>query len=407
MSILDVDQIRSRFPALDRHVGEKPAVYFDGPGGSQTPQAVIDAIGGVLSRGISNLGGRFAASDFAEEVVDGARQAARDYLGVPTGGEVAFGPSMTALTMIAAEALTPIMTEGDEIVVTRLDHDANISPWLFLAERTGAVIRWVDFDPEDECRLGDVSVGPRTKLVAITHASNALGVIPDVTAACRAAREVGAISYVDAVHHAAHSPVDMGKLDADFVAASAYKFCGPHVGVLAMGPRVAHSVRPVHIRPVTPESPGWWERGTPSFEALAGVTAAVDYLASLGEGSSRRDRLIESGRLTHAVTTNLVRRTFAGIEEMPGVSVIGPGAGGARTPTLGVHVEGVHPATTAARLAEEGIFVWSGHNYALEVMRRLGKLESGGLVRVGFMHYNTEREVDRLLAVLDRVSTGG
>ena len=402
----DVDEVRSRFPALQRHLEGRPVVYFDGPGGSQTPRSVIRAISHVLERGISNLGGPFSASVEADHLVTEARLAGADLLNVPDGGQVAFGPSMTALTLIAAEALSRDWGPEDEVVLTRLDHDANVSPWLFAAERTGATVRWVDFDPDDGCRLASVEdmVTPRTRLVAITHASNAVGTIPDVATACAAARSVGAVTYVDAVHYAAHDVVDMTALDADFVACSAYKFCGPHVGLLAIGPRMVDEVGPIHIRPVKNRDPDQWERGTLPFELLAGVTAAVDYLASLGDGATRRHRLTSGIGRAHAATTRLTTRFFEELDQLDHVTVFGPGRDEPRTSTVALEAEGLHPAEVAGRLGNAGIFTWPGHYYALEVMRRLGKLDDGGLTRIGFMHYNTIGEVERLVEALDAMA---
>ncbi len=394
--------VRDRFPALGRTVDGKPAVYFDGPAGSQVPTEVIEAIGRPLRVGISNLGGAFAASAESERIVSDARRAAADLLAVPQGGTVAFGQSMTALNLMVAEALRNRLGPGDEIVLTRLDHDANISPWLFVAEATGASIRWIDFDPGDGCRLvaPQEAITAKTRVLAVTHASNALGVIPDVAGLCRAARERGAITVVDAVHFAAHGAVDMARLDCDFLLCSAYKFHGPHVGLLALGPRVLEDVRPVRIRPAPTDAPGSWERGTPSFELQAGVTAAIDYLASLGSGEDRRARLVSGLDWAHRQTGRLVNRFMAGIEPMHHVRLFGPGPDEPRTPTMAIEIMGVKPQSAAEELGRAGIFTWPGHNYALEVMRRLDRLESGGLLRVGFMHYNTEDELDRTLDVI-------
>lgn len=398
----DVASVRGRFPALARVVAGRPAVWLDGPGGSQSPRSVIDAIGAVLTSGVSNLGGPFVASDFAGAIVDDARAAMADLFHAAEPRQIAFGPSMTALTLAAARSLGRGWGPGDEVVVTRLDHDANISPWLIAAEESGATVRWVDFSPEDGCVLDGVegALSARTKLLAITHASNAVGTIPDVAGACAAARAVGALSYVDAVHYSQHGIVDVQALDCDFLAASAYKFHGPHLGVLYLGRRVVDTVEPVHIRPVPSSAPGSWERGTAAFELLAGVTAAVDYLASLGAGLDRRQRLVSGIGSASSHTDALATQFVNGLAGLDHVTMFGPRPGQPRTPTFAIEVDGWSPGDVAAALGEQGIFVWAGHYYALEALRRLGRLESGGLTRVGFLHYNTSEEVDRLLAAL-------
>ncbi len=403
---LDVAGVRSLFPALRRTVDGRAAAWFDGPGGSQCPQPVIDAIGSVLSTGVSNLGGHFVASESAAEIIEGARSAMADLFNAPSGEQIAFGPSMTALTLAAARVLARQWSPGDELVLTRLDHDANVSPWLLAAEESGATVRWVDFDPDDGCALGRVEavLTDRTKLLALTHASNAVGTIPEVIEACAAARRVGALTFVDAVHFAPHGVIDVQRLDCDFLVASAYKFHGPHVGVLHLGERVVDAVEPVHIRPASSTAPGSWEAGTPPFELLAGVTAAVEYLASLGEGPDRRSRLVSGIGAASAHTDRLAGRFLAGIEAIDGVTLFGPGTERLRTPTFAIEVDGTTPGETARRLGAQGLFVWDGHYYALEVMRRLDRLSTGGLVRVGFLHYNTVDEVDRLLTALSELA---
>lgn len=398
---LDIHAVRERFPALRRTVEGQPVAWFDGPGGSQVPDSVIAAIAGVLEVGVSNLGGRFDASAFAGELVHGARTAMADFFGAPSPDRIAFGQSMTSLTLAVARALSDRWGPGDEVVLTRLDHDANVSPWLLAAERSGATVRWVDFDPDRGCALDPVEsvLSDRTVHLAITHASNAVGTIPDVAAACAAARAVGATTFVDAVHYSAHGVVDVGALDCDFLAASAYKFYGPHVGVLFLGDRVV-DLAPERIRPAPDRAPGSWEPGTASFEALAGVTAAVDYLASLGWGDQRRVRLETGiGRAARA-TDLLVEHFFGALEELPHVHLHGPPLGAPRTATFALEVDGHTPAEVQEELGRRGIYTWAGHYYALEALRRLGRLDSGGLLRVGFLHYNTVEEVDRLLDVL-------
>lgn len=399
----DVLGVRDRFPALQRAVDGRPVAWFDGPGGSQSPRSVIDAIESVLASGVSNLGGPFVASEYAGQLVGEARSAMADFFNAGSPRQVAFGPSMTALTLSVARVLARRWGPGDEIVLTRLDHDANVSPWLLAAEESGATVRWVDFDPDDGCALDDVQLTDRTRLLAITHASNAVGTIPDVRAACAAARQVGALTFVDAVHYAQHGVVDVRALDCDFLVASAYKFHGPHVGVLYLGERVIDSLEPVHIRPAPAGSPGSWELGTLAFELLAGVTAAVDYLASLGTGDDRRSRLISGIGAAAAYTDTLAEEFQSSLEELEHVRLFGPGPGRPRTPTFALEVDGRTPAVVATELGSQGMFVWPGHYYALEALRRLERLDSGGLTRVGFLHYNTREEIDRLLTALARM----
>lgn len=398
----DVMAVRERFPAMRRTFEGQPVAWFDGPGGSQAPDSVIAAIAGVLEVGVSNLGGPFEASEFGGELVHGARAAMADFFGAPSPDQIAFGQSMTSLTLSVARSLSERWGPGDEVVLTRLDHDANVSPWLLAAARSGATVRWVDFDPESGCALDPVEsvLSDRTVHLAITHASNAVGAIPDVATAVAAARAVGATTFVDAVHYSAHGVVDVADLDCDFLAASAYKFHGPHVGVLYLGDRV-RDLQPERIRPAPSSSPGSWEPGTASFEALAGVTAAVDYLASMGWGGTRRGQLVTGiGRATRA-TDVLVERFMGALDDLAHVRLFGPPLGAPRTATFALEVDGHTPSEVQGSLADRGIYTWAGHYYALEPLRRLGRLDSGGLLRVGFLHYNTIEEVDRLIEVLE------
>ena len=400
MTAYDVEAWRDRFPALERTMAGGPVAWLDGPGGSQAPGEVIDAISEVLRRGVSNVGGDFAASAEAGAIVEGARHAVADLVGADSPDWVAFGPNMTTLNLALARSLSRDWGPGDEVVVTRLDHDANVSPWLLAAERTGATVRWVDMDPDDGCSLGAVAevIGRRTKVVAITGASNAVGTVPDVAAACAMAREVGAISVVDAVHRVPHLPTDMGALGCDALLCSAYKFHGPHVGALIVAPSL-HGLAPERIRPAPDRQPGHWETGTGSFEALAGVTAAVDAVASLGDGTDRRVRLGDAMAKVHRHTDGLTKRFLEGLEDLPRVHLFGIADDRPRTPTFAVDVAGHHPDEVASILGSQGIFVWSGHFYALEVLRRLGRLDRG-VVRIGFLSYTTDVEVDRVLEAL-------
>lgn len=399
---LDVAAVRARFPALMR---PGAGAFLDGPGGTQVPEEVIAAISGALEAGIGNLGGAFAASRHSEEIVAAARGAVADLFDA-SPEEVVFGPNMTTLTFAMSRALARRWVPGDEIVVTRLDHDANVTPWRLAAADRGVRVRTVEFDPADgtlDVAGLHAALGPRTRVVAVTAASNALGTVTPLADLIAAAHAVGAIVYVDAVHHSAHRLLSLRALGADLIAASAYKFFGPHIGVLVGRRDLLEGEDPYKLAPAHDHGPDRWETGTQSFEALAGVAAAVDYLASLGEGADRRGRLETAFAAIRAHESLLAERFLAGIGEMPRVRLFGitdPGRLQERVATFALEVEGIHPRTVAERLGERGLNVWDGDYYAVGVMERLGKAPDG-LVRVGFVHYNTTDEVDRVLAALD------
>ncbi len=406
--MLDVDAVRSSFPALARRVGGAPAVYLDGPGGTQASAPVIDAMAEHLRSGTSNLGGSFATSEEAAAVVDAARRAGADMFNAAPH-EIVFGQNMTSLTFGVSRAMADTWRAGDDIVVTNLDHDANITPWALAATDRGVEVRRVDFVPEDGCALDydglAAAVGPRTRLVAVTHASNAVGTMVDMGRVVEIAHGAGALVYADAVHYAPHAPIDVRATGVDFLAASSYKFFGPHTGLLYGRADLLDRLDAYRVRPAPDSGPGKWETGTQSFESLAGVAAAVDYLAGLGGGDGRRRRLEaafeEIGRHERALSA----RFLAGVAEMPAVRLYGHAdAGAPRTPTFAVGVDGVPPHEVERRLGAQGIFVWSGHYYAVAVMQRLGVLEDGGLVRIGFVHYNTAAEVDRVLEAMAKVA---
>jgi cysteine desulfurase family protein (TIGR01976 family) len=323
---------------------------------------------------------------------------------------------MTSLTFALSRALARTWQAGDEIVVTRLDHDGNISPWLLAAEDRGLTVRWLDIRPEDcTLRLDQLPdlLNARTRLLAVTHASNAVGTMPDVQRAVRLAHDDGALAYVDAVHYAPHGLIDVQALDCDFLVSSSYKYFGPHTGVLYGKLEHLERLQAYKVRPAPQDPPGKWETGTQSFESLAGVRAAVDYIAAIGGGAATGDEpdapAARRGRLERAFARikhyemGLSRRFLQGAASVPGLRVYGitdVERLDERAPTFAVSLQGYTPAQVARRLGEQGIFVWNGHYYALAVMERLGLLESGGLVRIGFVHYNTEDEVDRVLAAL-------
>ncbi|HWB88244.1 MAG TPA: cysteine desulfurase-like protein [Acidimicrobiia bacterium] len=400
--VLDVEDVRSRFPALERTEQGRPVAYLDGPGGTQVPETVIEAMASTLRRGVSNLGGGFGASDEAVRITNESRQAIADlFNGDPTG--VVFGQNMTSLTFAVSRALAATWSEGDSVVLTGLDHDANFTPWQRVAAERGIEVRVAEPDretgelaPDAVTRLLDETV----RLVAVPFASNALGNVVDVAAICAAARETGAISYVDAVHAGPHRLIDVAAVGADFVAASSYKFFGPHIGVLHGLPEHLATMDAYKVRPAPSDPPGKWETGTQSFESLAGVTAAVGHIASLGTGEGRS--AIESGMARIGDhERELGRRFLEGIAGMRHVRLYGvPEMNEHRVATFAVAVDGMHPDHVAAVMAERGVYVWSGHYYAVNLMDRLGLLDGGGLVRIGFVHYNTAEEVDRVLEVL-------
>jgi len=400
---LDVEAIRSQFPALSRTVDGQVAAYLDGPGGTQVPKSVIDAMADFMRAGGSNHGGPFVTSRETDAVAASARQAVADLFGA-SPGEIAFGQNMTSLTLSVSRALGATWTIGDNIVVTRLDHDANVWPWVIAARDAGVEVRWIDFDPEDGCRLQIEQVSDlvdrRTRLVAATHASNAVGTVTDLRSLIGAAHLVGALAYVDAVHYSPHGLLDVAALGTDFLAASSYKFFGPHTGCLYGRADVLNAVDAYKIRPAPDDPPGKWETGTQSFESLAGVTAAVDYIASLGEAGSRRERIRSAMETIAAYERSISERFLSGIAGLPKVRLYGRDNPDGRTPTFAVSVDGVHPDVVAAALGNLGIFVWSGDYYAVEVMRGLGVANQGGLVRIGFVHYNTFEEVNRVVVAL-------
>jgi len=407
--MFDVSSVREQFPALRRMVGGRPAAYLDGPGGTQAPESVIDAMADFMRAGGSNHGGPFASSRETDAVTESARSAIADLFGA-TPDEIAFGQNMTSLTLSVSRALGATWRPGDNIVVTRLDHDGNVWPWVIAARDAGAEVRWLDFDPDDGCRLEtetiDMLIDDRTRLVAMTHASNAVGTITDPKPVIEAAHAVGALTYVDAVHYSPHGLVDVAALGTDFLAASAYKFFGPHTGCLYGRSEVLDAVDAYKIRAAPDTPPDKWETGTQSFESLAGVAAAVDYIASLGVGDTRRDQLRSAMEQIGVYERSLSERFLNAIATIPELTLYGRGVSDGRTPTFAISVDGMHPDTVAEVLGDQGIFVWSGDYYAVEVMHRLGVADQGGLVRIGFAHYNTAEEVDRVVTALREIMSG-
>jgi cysteine desulfurase family protein (TIGR01976 family) len=412
MVSLDVDFIRNQFPALSQEVKGQPAVFLDGPGGTQVPQSVLEAIAQYLTTSNANLHGAFATSSRTDAILSTARTAVADFLGCDPD-EIVFGANMTTLTFAASRAIGRELRSGDEIVVTRLDHDANITPWTVLAEQ-GAVIRVVDINPED-CTLDmedlERQLNDRTKVVAVGYASNAVGTINDVQKIGQLAHAVGAMVFVDAVHYAPHGPIDVRAIDCDFLACSAYKFFGPHVGILYGKRDHLARLRPYKVRPAAAEGPSRWETGTQNFEGLAGVVATIAYLTALGHRVSpsaqpRRAALLAAMSATQDYERELFKQWVPRLLEIPGVTLYGisdPARFGWRTPTAAIRVAGHTPRSVAQALGDRGIFVWDGNFYALSLTQRLNLESSGGFVRIGLAHYTTCDELDRLLRTLDEI----
>ena len=391
----DVQAVRADFPALAEGL-----VHFDGPGGTQVPAAVAEAVAATMRSAVSNRHGPFASSRRADAVVVAAREAVADLVGGDPAG-VVLGQSMTANTYVMAGALSRTWSPGDEVVLSRLDHDADVRPWVQAAARAGAVVRWADVDPETAdlpVAQYDDLVGPRTRLVALTAASNATGTRPDVRAVADRAHAVGAVVHVDGVHATPHLATDVRALGADLYATSAYKWYGPHVGCTVGDPALLETLRPDKLLPSSDEVPDRFEHGTPSFAAYAGVTAAVDWIAGHGAGGTRRERVLSAMGALGAHEEQVFARLLDGLTRRDDVTLVG--APTRRTPTVAFTVAGRTPQQVSADLAERGICVWAGNYYAVELMTALGLESAGGAVRAGVVCYSTTEEVDRLLAAL-------
>ena len=416
----DVHLIRAVFPALHVPVEESTLpIFFDNPAGSQVPQPVIDATVDYYLHKNANQGGLFATSRLTSDVIQSARERMADFLNAPSPDEIVFGPNMTTLNFALSRAIAQTLAPGDEIVVTRMDHDANIMPWLRVAEDRGLTVRWVDIHTED-CTLDmgsyERALSSRTKVVAVVHASNAVGTINPIAPIVERAHAVGALCVVDAVQSAPHVTIDVQALGCDFLLCSAYKFFGPHIGILWGRYELLANLPAYKVRPVKNVPPARWETGTPSFETIHGVSAALDYLASVGEQFGQGDFPGYAGRrlvFKRAMTAiqqyeqTLASHLIAGLQTLPGVTVAGitdSARGDARVPTVAFVMEGCTPCEIAASLGDQHIYVWHGNYYAQEIMERLGHGEHG-MVRVGPVHYNTVEEIDRLIAILGTLPT--
>jgi cysteine desulfurase family protein (TIGR01976 family) len=417
MSAFDIDWVRAQFPALWQEVNGQPAIFFDAPGGTQVPQRVIDAMRDYLASSNSNTHGVFITSRRSDEILASAHSAVADLLGCDAE-EVVFGPNMTTLTFALSRAIGRDLRPGDELIVTHLDHNANIAPWAALEER-GAVVRYVDIHSED-CTLNmeDLKrqLNSRTRVVAVGYAANAVGTINDVAEIVRMAHRVGALAFVDAVHYAPHGPIDVRALDCDFLVCSSYKFFGPHCGALYGKREHLERLHPYKVRPAPEKIPDRWETGTQNHEGQAGVAAAIDYLAELGRrcaspaASTRREQLLAAYGAIRDYERGLSARLIEGLLKIPGLTFYGirePERFAQRTPTVAIRMEGHTPRELAEYLGARGIFTWDGNYYAINLTERLGVESSGGMLRIGLAHYNTADEVDRLLAALKTIGRRG
>jgi cysteine desulfurase family protein (TIGR01976 family) len=412
MTTFDVEALRRRFPALSLTHDGHPMAFFDGPGGTQVPDSVIDAVSRYYQESNANSGGPFATSVRSDAIAGEAHAAAADLFGAASSEEITFGPNMTSLTFHVSRSLGATMAPGDEIVVTGLDHEANVGPWRSIAADRGLTVRSVAIRPDDvTLDLDDLDrlLGPKTRLVAVGWASNAVGTINPVKEITRRAHAAGALVYVDAVHWAPHGPIDVRDVGADFVVCSAYKFFGPHAGLLygrgAVLDRLpSYKIRPAHHR---------FETGTMNFEGLAGTLAAIDYIAGVGRqygtagaATGRREAIVAGMGAIRAYEMSLFERLVAGLESIPGSRLYGiadRARFGDRTPTAAVRFDGISPEAVSVALGREGIATWHGDFYATGLIERLGFGDSGGVLRIGLTHYNTTAEVDRLLESLRRI----
>jgi cysteine desulfurase family protein (TIGR01976 family) len=458
---LDLTYIRSQFPSLAQTVNGYPAVFLDGPGGTQVPERVIDAISGYLRRDNSNTGGAYSTSRRTDAMIAEARAAMADFLHCGAD-EIIFGPNMTTLTFAISRAIGRELKSGDEILVTRLDHDANVSPWLAMAEDKNLTVRWAEIHDED-CTLDmtDLAskINAKTKLVAVGYASNGVGTINPVKETIRLAHAADALAYIDAVHYAPHGLIDVAALDCDFLVCSTYKFFGPHMGVLFGKREHLKRLRPYKVRPNTSAIPNCWEWGTLNHECIAGIAACVEYIADLGRRenntrlphpsrfslgpalslskggnhetspevglphptrvslggnnetqlSTRRAAIEAAYAAIHEHERALLARMMTGLAAIPGLKIYGitdPARFDERCPTLAIRIASHTPLELATKLGERGFFTWDGNYYALNLTEHLDVEKSGGFLRIGLVHYNTIEEVDRLLAALREIVAG-
>jgi cysteine desulfurase family protein (TIGR01976 family) len=413
---LDLAYIRAQFPSLSQSVNGHPAAFLDGPGGTQVPQRVIDAISDYLRRDNANTGGAYSTSRHTDTMIAEARAAMADFLNC-AADEIVFGQNMTSLTFAISRAIGRNLGPGDEILVTRLDHDANVSPWLALEEK-GVAIRWAEIHERDcTLDLADLAskINNKTKLVAIGYASNGVGTINPVKEIVDLAHAAGALAYVDAVHYGPHGLIDVAALDCDFLVCSTYKFFGPHMGVLFGKRDHLARLRPYKVRPLTDAVPNRWEWGTLNHECIAGITACVEYIADLGRLANpgvtgRRAAIVAAFEAVHHYESSLMTRLMTGLSKVPRIKIYGitdPARFAERCPTIALRVENQTseetPLALAMKLGDRGLFTWDGNYYALNLTEQLDVEKSGGFLRIGLVHYNTTEEVDRLLQALRQI----
>jgi len=410
---LDLTYVRSQFPSLSQTVNGQASAFLDGPGGTQVPRGVIDAISAYLRHDNANTGGAYGTSRNTDAMIARARAAMADFLNCGAD-EVAFGPNMTTLTFAMSRAIGRELNAGDEILVTRLDHDANVSPWTSMAEDRGVTVRWAEIkDADCTVDMADLAskINAKTKLVAVGYASNAVGTINPVKEIVRLAHQVGALCYVDAVHYGPHGLIDVAALECDFLACSTYKFFGPHMGVLYGKREHLKRLRPYKVRPNTNAIPNCWEWGTLNHECIAGIEACVEYIAGLGrrahpEVSTRRSAIKAAYSAIHAHERGLLERMMDGLKSTPGLKIYGitdPSRFNERCTTFAVRVDGRTPLELATKLGDRGFFTWDGNYYAMNLTEHLDVEKSGGFLRIGLVHYNTAEEVDRLIVALAEI----
>ncbi|PKN91923.1 MAG: cysteine desulfurase-like protein [Chloroflexi bacterium HGW-Chloroflexi-6] len=412
---LDLSAIRSQFPALDR-----PAIFFDNPGGTQIARSSLDRITNYLLNCNANHEGAFATSIASDAILEEAHQAMADFYNAASAEEIIFGNNMTTLTLHLSRSLSRDWNAGDEIIVTRLDHDANVTPWVLAAQDKGVNVNWVDFDVEDGTLNLDSlqkALERKPRLLAVGYASNSLGTVNPLKKIIEMAHAAGALVYVDAVQYAAHGPIDVQKLDCDFLVSSSYKFFGPHAGILFGKREHLEPLFAYKVRPATNALPGRFETGTQNHEGLAGVLGAIEYFEWIGRrfGSEYEEGLAEEGytgrvfelkkalTAVHAYELDLSRSLLSALQSIPGLRLYGqsdPLQLEKRVATFSFRLRDLHPRLVAEKLAQAGIYVWDGNYYALNISERLGVEESGGMVRVGAVHYNTLEEVERLREAL-------
>jgi cysteine desulfurase family protein (TIGR01976 family) len=425
MPSFDVSAVRARFPALARTLDDgTPVAWLDGPAGTQVPSECLEAMDAYLRTSASNTHGAFAASRETDDLLEAVHAATADLLGASDPAEVSFGANMTTITFAVSRALGRALAPGDEVVVTRLDHDANVAPWLALAEDRGLTVRWVGIRPDD-CTLDmeelERTLTPRTRIVAVGLASNAVGTINPVAEIASRAHAVGALAWVDAVHAAPHLPIDVRSLGADFLVCSAYKIYGPHLGILWGRRELLEDLPAYRVRPAGDELPGRLETGTQAHELLAGLAGTLHYLEWVGvsqggasgtpgaSDDARRKRLLAALVSARGHERDIFLRLIAGVGSIAGVRMYGitdAARVDERCPTIAFTVEGSHPREVAAALGRQGLYVWDGDYYAWELIAALGLAESGGMVRVGLVQYSTAEEVDRLCAALEDIAAG-